>query len=204
MPDRVRRARAGDVDAVCEVLAEAFGDYAWTRWTVDAGDHATRIESLQRLIVERVALPYGEVWIAEDDHGVASTAIWMLPTSSVPASVWEAIAPAQTALEGDRHEASALAEATVAHLRPLDPHYYLGAVGTRSDRQGRGHASAVLAPILERADTEKAIAFLETSAASNVSFYERLGFLVTGEVDVSGGGPHVWAMTRAARERTAR
>ena len=36
---------------------------------VDAADHRRRIESLQRLVLERIVLPYGEAWIAEDDDG---------------------------------------------------------------------------------------------------------------------------------------
>jgi ribosomal protein S18 acetylase RimI-like enzyme len=79
------------------------------------------------------------------------------------------------------------------------PHYYLGAVGTRSDRQRRGLATAVLAPVLERAAGENALVFLETSDRANVELYERLGLAVTGEIDVPGGGPHVWAMMRRAR-----
>ena len=193
---RVRRAGPAEVDAAGAVLTDAFFDYAWTRWTVDRVEHAARIEALQRLVIERIALPYGEVWIAEDERGVASVAIWMLPTSSIPVHVVDAAAAAQAELEGDRHDASLRAEAACLPLRPLAAHYSLGAVGTRSDRQREGLATAVLEPILDRAEADGAIVFLETSDAGNVSFYERLGFSVTGEIDVPGGGPHVWAMAR--------
>jgi GNAT superfamily N-acetyltransferase len=196
-PVQVRRATLGDLDAAAAVLADAFADSTWTRWTVDGADHADRIAGLQRLVIEHVALPHGEVWIAADDIGaIVSAAIWMLPASSVPDTTVAAMAITQAQLEGDRHEAAARAEAIVAPLRPAEPHYYLGAVGTRGDRQRQGIASAVLQPVLDRAGPEGAIAFLETSAPGNVAFYERLGFAVTGELDVPGGGPHVWAMTR--------
>ena len=189
----VRRADTPDVDAAAAVLADAFANYAWTRWTVDADDHSARIDGLQRLVIEQIALPYGEVWVAEDERAaIASAAIWMLPTSVVPTAVSEAAAVVQAELEGDRHDASLLAEAACARRRPVALHYYLGAVGTRSDRQRQGLATAVLAPVLERAAGENALVFLETSDRTNVEFYERLGFSVTGEVDVPGGGPHVW------------
>ena len=193
----VRKANTRDVDASYAVLADAFSDYEWTRWTVDADHHRSRIESLQRLVLERVVLPYGEAWIAEDDDGlVASVALWMLPDSSIPTAVADEVATAQAALEGTRHAASLLAEAAAASLRPAAPHFYLGAVGTRSERRGLGLASAALAPMLERAEAEGRSAYLETSAPGNVRFYTALGFTVTGEIDVPGGGPHVWAMTR--------
>ncbi|MDQ1477889.1 MAG: hypothetical protein QOE62_3118, partial [Actinomycetota bacterium] len=62
-----------------------------------------------------------------------------------------------------------------------------------------GLATAVLAPVLERAAGENALVFLETSDRANVELYERLGLAVTSEIDVPGGGPHVWAMMRRAR-----
>ena len=139
MPRRVRKANQSDVDASCAVLADAFSDYEWTRWTVDAADHRRRIESLQRLVLERIVLPYGEAWIAEDDDGlVASVALWMLPDSLIPPAVAEEVAAAQAELEGTRHAASMFAESEAATLRPAAPHFYLGAVGTRSERRGSG------------------------------------------------------------------
>jgi len=195
---RVLRAVTADIDDAASVLADAFADAPWTRWTVDADDHVARIYGLQRLVMERIALPYGEVWVAQDvDGAIVTAAIWMLPTSSVPPAVQEAAAAAQAELEGTRHDASLRVEAACAPIRPTVPHYYLGAVGTRSDRQRQGLATAVLAPIIDRAETENVAAFLETSKRVNVDFYEQLGFRVTGEVDMPDGGPHVWGMTRA-------
>lgn len=193
---RVRAAGADDVDAASAVLADAFADYAWTRWTVASDGHRARIEALQRLMIEQIAVPYGEVWVAEDGRGVAGAAIWMLPTSSVPLHVRQTTASVQAELEGDRHDASVAAEAACVPLRPTQPHYYLGAVGTRSDRRREGLGRAVLEPVLDRARADGVIVFLETSDRANVAFYERLDFSVTGEVDLPGGGPHVWAMVR--------
>jgi GNAT superfamily N-acetyltransferase len=178
-------------------LADAFADYPWTRWTIDGDAHGERVEALQLLCLNRLALPYGEVWLACDERDtVLSVAVWMLPWSAVPAAALDEMGTTQAQLEGARHEASIAAEAVVAPLRPTTPHYYLGAVGTRGDRQREGLATAVLMPILERADRENEPAFLETSAAENVRFYERLGFAVVNEADVPGGGPHVWTMRR--------
>ena len=194
----MRCATAADVDAAALVLADAFDDYAWTCWTVDARDHSARVAKLQRLVIEKVALAYGQVWVALDEGGeLASVAVWMLPTSVVPDAVMREIAGEQAALEGERHGASIAAEFVVARLRPRSAHYFLGAVGTRRDRQRRGFGAAVLAPILDRARAEHAAVYLETSAPDNVRFYTGLGFHTAAEIDVPDGGPHVWAMARA-------
>jgi predicted GNAT family N-acyltransferase len=148
-------------------------------------------------------LPYGEVWIGVDEDDVVSVALWMPPSTASPASVLNEIAIERATLEGARHEASVKAETFVSRLRPTTARYYLGAVGTRRDRQQRGHGAAVLTPMLDRADAEDAQVFLETSAIENVHFYLGLGFVTVAEVDVPEGGPHVWAMVRPHREATA-
>jgi ribosomal protein S18 acetylase RimI-like enzyme len=179
------------------VLADAFGDYAWTRWTVDPNRQHERIEALQRLAMKHFVLPYGEVWVACDEHGeILSVAMWLLPTSTIPAGVLAEAAVRQAELEGTRHAASRAAEAAVAALRPATRHYYLGTVGTRRDQQGHGHATALLQPVLERAARGGDAVYLETSDTRNRDLYTRLGFTVVDEIDVTGGGPHVWAMQK--------
>lgn len=194
----MRRAGRADVDVASAVLADAFSNYPWTRWTVSSEDHFERVRGLQRLVMDRLALPYGEVWLAVDDGGdVVSVAVWMLPDSAVPDSVLREISTEHATLEGGRHQASVEAEEFISRLRPTMLHYYLGAVGTRRDRQGCGYGAAVLTPMLNRASSDDAPVYLETSSFENVRFYVGLGFVTVAEVDIPDGGPHVWAMVRA-------
>jgi GNAT superfamily N-acetyltransferase len=74
-------------------------------------------------------------------------------------------------------------------------HYYLAVLGTRPDRQGSGLGSALLAPILDRCDTEGIGAYLESSKEANIPFYRRHGFEVVGEVQFPSG-PTLWPMWR--------
>lgn len=192
---QVRRARVKDLDEVARVLAEAFSDYPWTRWTIDARDHRQRIEGLQRLTLERVGLPHGHVWIADVEGTIEAAAIWMDSRTPPPERVWTDMAREQRVLEGDRHNASRAAERAVSGLRPELPHLYLGAVGTRSRSQRRGLGAALLEPALASADDEQMHAFLETSSEPNLRFYGRLGFEVIDQLQIEGGPP-VWGMLR--------
>ncbi len=198
----IRRGTAADIDAAAAVLAAAFADSPWTGWTVDACDHTERIAALQRLVMERAVLPFGEIWVAIAGRMVVGVALWMDPRHAPHPEVWAGMRDETVALEGDRHHASAAAELALAHMKPGEPHFFLGAVGVQPDQQRRGIGARLLAPTLARADEQAIGAYLETSTASNVAFYERLGFTVTGECVIPDGGPPVWAMTRRPGEST--
>jgi GNAT superfamily N-acetyltransferase len=77
-------------------------------------------------------------------------------------------------------------------------HWYLAAVGTRPEVQGQGSASRVLAPVLDEADAHGIGTYLESSNVRNVPFYERLGFVATGIIQIPEG-PAMTPMWRAAR-----
>jgi GNAT superfamily N-acetyltransferase len=83
------------------------------------------------------------------------------------------------------------------HLRT--PHWYLAILGTDPDFQGNGLGSALLEPILTRCDSERTTAYLESSKQSNIPFYQRHGFEVSGEIQIPDG-PTVWPMTRPPAE----
>ena len=78
------------------------------------------------------------------------------------------------------------------------PHWYLAVLGTDPSAQGRGLGSAVLQPVLERCDTDGVGAYLESSKESNIAFYARHGFRVTGEIRLPKG-PSMWPMWRDPR-----
>jgi GNAT superfamily N-acetyltransferase len=80
---------------------------------------------------------------------------------------------------------------------PREPHYYLVFIGVEPDWQGRGLGGAVLAPVLNRCDTEGMPAFLEASTPRNRTLYERHGFTVMEEFTLGSGAPPQWRMWRA-------
>ncbi|GAA3162825.1 GNAT family N-acetyltransferase [Planomonospora alba] len=186
-----------EVDEAAEVLALAFEGYPWTAWTVARDGHRRRLAGLFRMTVEEVGLPYGDVWALDGDDGrMAAVAVWLRPDRPVPGEVWQRLAVREAELAGDRHAAMEAAEAACAVLRTGEPSFVLATVGVLPSRQGRGAGGAVLRPGLAEADRHGLPATLETSTPENVRLYRRLGFEVTGEVEIDGGGPRVWAMRR--------
>ncbi len=191
-----------DVPAAAEILADAFTDYPWTRWTVDADDHSRRLREVFRLYLGAVALPYGHVDLGTTAEGPATVAVW-LPSAVVPDHAWAEIGSATAELAGSRAAAAAAAEAVLAPHRPTEEHVLLASVGVVRSQQGRGLGTAALAPGLDRADRNGSPVCLETSAEANVRFYRRLGFTVTGVVDLPDGGPRTWLMRREPRRAGA-
>ena len=92
------------------------------------------------------------------------------------------------------------AVAAVRQRRAPTPHWYLLALGVAPTQQGRGFGSALLQPILARADADGVSCYLETFNARLVAFYRKQGFRVVAEERVANGGPSFWGMVRDADE----
>jgi len=190
----VRRGRANDITLAAQVLADAFQDFPWMRWTVAEDRHTDRIESLQQLALAELVIPHGEAWIGFVDGEMVSVAGWMLPDVKVPPERYERMAFLRKKYEGDRHEASLAADAHLETLEPKHPAYYLATLGTRPSHQGRGIATAVLEPVMARIRQENASAWLNTSKPANVRYYTKLGWTVTHHTFIPGDGPETWIM----------
>jgi GNAT superfamily N-acetyltransferase len=79
---------------------------------------------------------------------------------------------------------------------PFEPHWYLGLLGADPPLQGRGLGSALLEAWLPAVDGDALPAYLETDREENLRFYGRVGFAVTGELEVVGA--RIWCLWRAA------
>lgn len=188
-----RRATRADLGPVSRTLGRAFLDDPVMEWFFpDERRRTAHVEAMFRLRVGGL-LKQDEVYTT-DDH--AGAAVWAQPER------WE-----MRPLEGIgfvarlapmvRSRLPLLARGwnMVDGAHPKEPHWYLAILGTEPEAQGRGVGSALLAPVLEDCDRNEVPAYLESSKESNVAFYARHGFRVTGELTLPDG-PKVWPMWR--------
>jgi ribosomal protein S18 acetylase RimI-like enzyme len=77
---------------------------------------------------------------------------------------------------------------------PDEAHSHLGPVAVDTALQGRGIGTRLLGEYARRLDAGRQVGYLETDKPENVAFYERFGFVVTGEAEVIGA-PN-WFMRR--------
>jgi len=187
-----RKARASDRPAISAVMAEAFFDDPVFRWlTPDDGDRRRVLPAFFELATTIFA-KHDETWCVGDDVGGA--AIWA-PAGVEPMSEAEGEAFATRCVELAGPYADRWAE-FVALLDHNHPHHaehaYLWFLAVRPAWQERGHGSALLRAVLDRAGTP---AYLDATSPDNRRLYERHGFRVIGELAVAGGPP-VWQMWR--------
>jgi len=76
------------------------------------------------------------------------------------------------------------------------PHWYLGLLAVAPERQGEGHAGALLRPVLELARRQRLPCYLETNKQANVPIYEHFGFRIAEQVEVPRTGVLQWCMVR--------
>jgi ribosomal protein S18 acetylase RimI-like enzyme len=150
----------------------------------------------------RYGLHYGEVYTTEAVDGVA---IW-LPPGQTTQTLWRLLrtgallAPLRFGWSACRRSMTFLGVITTwhRHFAP-DAHWYLFFLGVTPAQQGRGIGSALLQPVLARADAAALPCYLETGVARNLGFYEWHGFQVVADGALPRGGPHLWAMRREPR-----
>ncbi|MDQ6617719.1 MAG: GNAT family N-acetyltransferase [Actinomycetota bacterium] len=194
----IRKAGLDDVRPLGAALARAFTEDPVMQWLVPA--MRARNHRLPRMFAMELLylyLPYDEVYTTRDLVGGALWAPpggWRTPLGSLvralPRLVWT--------LRG--HMPAAMRSVTaIERIHPQEAHWYLAVVGTEPSYQHQGIGSALVAPVLERCDRDFIPAYLESSREDNLEFYQRLGFEVTGTLDLPGDGPRVWPMWREPR-----
>lgn len=194
----MRTAEVRDRGALAAALADAFYDDPVMSWIlVDEGSRIRRLTGLFDVLLRGHYLDLGTVWTTADHAGAS---LWAPPGRAIiPGPTVLRHSPRLLRALGRRAPLALRALSHVEAHHPKEPHWYLGVLGTRRSEQGKGVGSALLAPVLERCDSEGVRAYLESSKESNIAFYGRHGFEVAGEITLPGGGPRVWPMWRDPR-----
>jgi GNAT superfamily N-acetyltransferase len=194
----VRKATRDDRATVADVLASAFSeDPLWLWMTGATPSVESRIRPYFASIAKiNLAKPDHEIFVNEPGDGAAiwfGIDRWKVSVGDLVRSTSAAIRTFR--LRGPR-ALRALSAMEKAH--PREPHYYLEYLGTRSDRQGKGVGTEMMAPMLERCDTEGLPAYLESSQGA-VPFYARHGFTSRGHIVFPAGCPPLLPMWREPR-----
>jgi ribosomal protein S18 acetylase RimI-like enzyme len=202
MPAGVRRATPADVERCTDILTRAFHDDPGTLIFEPNPDRRRAIMPwFFRMFLLAGLADGGEIVVPGDE--VSGVASWFGPDRHGPsdpameaaglAAVVAAFGPAAAA-----RMAAMVAEIETQHARRMpEPHFRLDFFGVDPDRQGAGIGTLLMTHGHEIADREGLPCYLETFAESNVRYYERRGYAVTGTYRVGDDVP-VYTMVRPA------
>ena len=195
--DRDLRSKA--VDAVTRAFLD---DPMWTCVVPSREDRGTLLRPMWDALIGFASV-YGESLTTSEGAGAAC---WMAP-GKTRMTLWKmlrtrfALPRSMMGLPKDARERffgmMRFIDAGHKELMP-DPHWYLWVLGVAPEAQGQGIGSALLKPILERAEAAGVPCYLETQTTGNVAFYEMLGFEVLSERIEPVGELPIWFMRRGA------
>jgi GNAT superfamily N-acetyltransferase len=192
-----RLATEADIPEGAAAFARAFYDDPAVMWLLP--DDTKRLRQLTQLygvlLAKTMRIDFYETYTTDDHAGLA---IWGRPGGwEPPTKVMLPVLPKMLRILGPRCFVRYMRTmAAVKKVHPEEPHWYLAGLGTDPPKQRSGVGRSLIAAVLARCDTERLPAYLETQKAENVPYYNRFGFRVTGEIDLPGGGPHLWLMWR--------
>ena len=192
---KVRTVTPADQTRLTGVMARAFDDDPIANWfAAQDKSRARRILDFMNVAYQMTA-PHGDAYTTNDLQGGA---YWSPPGKwkmgileqlrLMPAMIRVASLKRVPALMGGLN--------AIEKKHPHAPHYYLMALGVEPALQGKSIGTQLMAPVLEKCDSEGIPAYLESSKEINVPLYERNGFKVTEQFQVPNGGPPIWLMWR--------
>lgn len=193
----IRNVSADDIDATSRTLARAFLDDPMFQFLSGSTSIAEADLVPFFRAFQKIQLGHQHVFTTPD-RGAA--AVWSPPGEwKIPVTTILRYAPTFLKLYGLRFPRNLQVLTDLEKLHPTEPHYYLEFIGTDPAHQGKGYGTALIAPMVERADAEGVGMYLESSKESNIAFYARFGFEVTRTMHHRRNGPPQWLMWRDPR-----
>jgi GNAT superfamily N-acetyltransferase len=120
------------------------------------------------------------IYVSERAGTLVGVAAWLPPQPETPGRYarWRSgLAMAHVRLLFPRAAPQVWAAfATLGEKHPSDPHWYLAFVGINPSEQRHGLGRKLLAPVLEQADHNGQLCYLETPFPDTRAFYRKLRF----------------------------
>jgi ribosomal protein S18 acetylase RimI-like enzyme len=145
-------------------------------------------------------IKYGEVYATSNN--LEGIAVWF-PSNNYPITFWKMLrsVPISKIFGFGKLGASKL-KSFNEHIENIHrqhvpfKHWFLQAIGVTPRLHGKGYATKLLNPMLNRIDKEDLPCYLETILEKNVSLYEHFGFKTIDKSNIPETPLMNWAMLR--------
>jgi ribosomal protein S18 acetylase RimI-like enzyme len=184
-----------------EILVNAFWDDPLNLYFIPEGENRRKLFSEYLQFRLRFAIIYGEVYSTSTDfEGIAA---WFPPGKSdmtyfqlIRAGGLKLVRLLGTNTISKMNRVSSHAVRLRKQYLP-GPHWHLFPLAVDPKYQGKGYASALMRPMLDRIQSEGLPCFLETTDEKNVSLYEHFGFEVIFKEKIPETELTNWGMVRS-------
>lgn len=181
---KIAAATPSDIEPVVSCWVAAFASDPITGFLLDTGSsYQERLRQFFSLLMRaRLALNMPVLVASDATAVVGATMGYKTVCPSWPETIsdeWDHFEKAVPGLS-DR---IAIYDEIAERCKPSTPHYYLGVIGTDPSKHGLGIGTKLLRSFCDRSASDQLSqgVYLETASPSNVRFYERAGFELTGQ-----------------------
>jgi ribosomal protein S18 acetylase RimI-like enzyme len=188
----VKSASADIQTSTINTIVLGFAADPMTRWVWPDSSKYLRIMPQFVMAFGGRAFEHGTAYITD---GARAAALW-LPPGIEPDDVAMAAIMAQTLRPDIADDLGHVLQGMAKH-HPHEPHWYLPLIAADPHWIGQGLGALLMKHALRRCDEEGIAAYLESSNPRNISFYERHGFEIIGEIQ-HGCSPTLTPMLRRA------
>ena len=190
-------------ESALKVLSKAFRDYLLLHYYFPDNCIREKVSNYFLSLAVYSGIRYGEVYATSEN--LEGIAIW-IPSINYPLTFRKMLrsVPISKIFGFSRYGGYKLRLFneyidTVHQQQTPFKHWFLQAMGIAPRFQGKGYASELIRPMLNKIDKEHLPCYLETISEKNVSIYEHFGFRTVDKSTVTETQLINWSMLRKAQ-----
>lgn len=168
------------VSAIIQTIVLGFANDPITRWCWPKAE--AYLEAMPKYIMASGGRAFDNksVYTVEGYRGAA---LWLPPGVEADEKALEQLV--LDTVEPDKQTELGAAFKALESYHPDQPHWYLPIIGVDSCHQGHGIGASLMKHAVQCCDQDGLQAYLESSNPANISLYQRHGFEIVGEVQIS-------------------
>src|ERR1019366_7785654 len=180
----MNKAKYTDKNLIVNILTNSFDDNKSVNYIIR--QDKKRVDRIKNLMEYSFDMCYyfGEVFLSDDKKGCALILLPDKKKTNLKSILLDmkliisCIGLSNVTKAMDR-------EARIKKLQPTDLMYYLWFIGVDPKEQNRGIGSGLLGEIIKEGFSKGRPVYLETSTVKNIPWYEKFGFKIYNELDLS-------------------
>ena len=178
------KANYGDKQLVVDILSKSFENNQSVNYIANSGNgKSNRIRYLMDYSFE-VCHQFGDIYLSDDRHAVA---LILYPETKKTnlSSIFLDIKLILNCIGVSNIGKALKRESSIKKPQPQKPMNYLWFIGVDPQQQGKGIGSQLMEEIIHYSEKAQKPLYLETSTLSNLAWYERFGFQIYNELNLS-------------------